>query len=788
LTVSGINDRPVLITPIGDQIAKEDEGFLIDVSDRFSDPDGDSLTFEASGLPTSLTISRDGVIAGTPTQAEVGEYPVTVIARDPAGEQASDAFTLTVQASNDTPLLDEEIPDQQAIENELFLFDVSGFFSDPDEDELRFSATGLPDSGNLEIDELSGVISGTPSLDDTRDFPYDVTISARDPDEATAAGNFQLTVAALDRANASMEISVTPSPALLDDETRWTFSAGNSGPDSIDNLRLAGSFYGQQLRIDAVAPSNCVITAGTASTTSFECSLGLIENGGTAFAVFAVASNRAGDITAEAAVSAEGSLPVDPNPANNSDQQSVSVAESFSNGSVQQLGESNVRSMATGDLDGDGDLDLVLGTAAGQLIELYFGSGYRTFIEDPLPIADNASNDGIGLGDIDGDGDIDMIVANTGNQPNRLFVNDGNGNFQLTAEIEGPDSRDVVVEDINGDGFLDIVFATVVANTIYLGDGNGGFALSTQIGNASSHAVQAADLDGDGRPDLVFANVGAPSRVWFNRATAPFQTSTALAIGDAVGVAAADLDNDGDTDLAFGRIPSQVGDIAANPVLLNDGAGFMQVDRELGTAASYQVLAGDIDNDGFQDLVFISATGTHQVWQGSATGFVLNGMQIEQASAVTGVLNDLGNDDGMDLALGGGALAGASLYLNDGDGNLGMGDAVPPTITLIGDPVFRVPAGSPFIDPGAIAEDNIDGDLTNSVQKSGAVNTQVVGDYNIVYSVRDSAGNEAQPTVRKVTVVPAAGTGGGGGGAIGPAAFLGIILLLVLGNRRYRLS
>jgi hypothetical protein len=66
------------------------------VSGNFSDPESGALEFEASGLPGSLTISAGGLISGTPTLAEIGEYSVTVTATDPGGLPASDVFDLTV--------------------------------------------------------------------------------------------------------------------------------------------------------------------------------------------------------------------------------------------------------------------------------------------------------------------------------------------------------------------------------------------------------------------------------------------------------------------------------------------------------------------------------------------------------------------------------------------------------------------------------------------------------------------------------------------------------------------
>ena len=487
---------------------------------------------------------------------------------------------------------------------------------------------------------------------------------------------------------------------------------------------------------------------------------------------------------AQATTFTNGDVPIDPNTNDNGAQLSVSVTQSLSNGAVQTLGDSNVRSVAAGDIDGDGDLDLVLGTAAGQFVEVYESSGFRTFVETPRLVADNSATEAVALADLDDDGDLDMVLANTGGQPDRVFRNDGAGSFVALLDLGNSDSRGIAVADFNGDGLEDLVFASVQGNPVYVGDGAGGFSLWMELGTANSFAVSSADLNADGRPDLVFANVGAASTIWFNAGGSGFDSPVSLPIGDAVAVVSSDLDGDGDPDLAFGRVAGAADDIPSNPVLLNDGGGNMRVVYELGAAPTLDILAGDVDGDGLNDLVFVNGTGTHQVWNATATGFDLHSQQIESLGAVAGSLADLGNDGGLDLALSAGPRGGADIYLNDGQGNLGMGDSVPPTITLLGGQTLRIPAGTTFVDPGATADDNIDGDLSAFVTKSGAVNTQIVGDYTIDYGVSDHAGNAAQPMSRKVSVTPAAGTGGGGGGSAGLVSLFLLMLLLVTRRRR----
>ncbi|MDB9780129.1 BspA family leucine-rich repeat surface protein, partial [Flavobacteriaceae bacterium] len=79
-------------------------------------------------------------------------------------------------------------------------------------------------------------------------------------------------------------------------------------------------------------------------------------------------------------------------------------------------------------------------------------------------------------------------------------------------------------------------------------------------------------------------------------------------------------------------------------------------------------------------------------------------------------------------------------------------DTTAPVITLTGSTVIELSVGDTFTDPGATATDDVDGDITSSITTSGTVNTSTVGEYTIVYSVSDAAGNAATVVQRSVVV------------------------------------
>jgi hypothetical protein len=351
-------------------------------------------------------------------------------------------------------------------------------------------------------------------------------------------------------------------------------------------------------------------------------------------------------------------------------------------------------------------------------------------------------------------------------------MNDGAGNFALSDTLEPSNGRDVAVGDFNGDGNMDIAVAANSPNPVYFGNGNGTFGNSTLLGTDEiSMGVTVANLDGNNLMDLVFANVGSASQAYTSDNGGGFTLRDQPNIGDAASVAAGDLNNDGRDDLVFGRVPTVVGDIPSNPVLINLGDGtFGAPSDALGISPTNDVLIGDVNEDGSLDIVFINASGVHQIWTAVGGNYQLHSEQIIDLDARAGALTDLGFTDngdpgGVDLAIGGGSSAGVGVYLNDSIGNLGRGDIVAPVITLLGNASVSVESGTGYTDAGATALDNIDGDITPS--PTNTVNTAIVGTYTVTYNATDFAGNAAVPVVRSVTVTPAAGRGGGGGGALG---------------------
>ena len=221
---------------------------------------------------------------------------------------------------------------------------------------------------------------------------------------------------------------------------------------------------------------------------------------------------------------------------------------------------------------------------------------------DPITAIDSAFS--VTLGDVDGDGDLDLVAGNNFGEANRVYINDGAGSFTDSGNVLGAnDTRSVTLGDLDGDGDLDLVAGNFndQANRIYFNDGAGGFTDGFQIlRRNNTQSVTLGDVDGDGDLDLVAGNVGEANQVFVNDGAGFFTDSgQALGVNDTASVTFGDVDGDGDLDLVAGNNSGQ-----ANRVYLNDGAGsFTDSGQALGSRATESVTLGDVDGDGDLDLV-----------------------------------------------------------------------------------------------------------------------------------------------------------------------------------------
>ncbi len=337
-----------------------------------------------------------------------------------------------------------------------------------------------------------------------------------------------------------------------------------------------------------------------------------------------------------------------------------------------------VLGIAAADLDGDGDQDLAAGlhfTGANtnNRVALWWNDGLGGMTAGPR-LQVPASTDDVVAGDLDGDGDQDLVVANfsPGNSVS-IFLNEGGGSFAPGVEISVI-GLPIAVElaDLDGDQDLDLAVAirsiTMADIGVRLNDGTGSFGpmVVYPVGFGPNDVV-AGDFDGDG--DLDLASVEYQSEtvsVLANDGTGHFGPRDAYPTGFSPNtLSTGDIDGDGNLDLVV------TNDLS--PFLsyyLGDGSGLFpgRVDEPVALRAQEVVLA-DFDLDGALDVAFgrgftSELHALRNLGDGSLAPTVIETTGYDPLSTVSA---DLDGDGDLDLAtanMGIGGAASITVLLN----------------------------------------------------------------------------------------------------------------------------
>ncbi|MDE2982846.1 MAG: Ig-like domain-containing protein [Gemmatimonadota bacterium] len=256
------NQPPLVEGSVPPLTVRADSVFTIDASVHFSDPDGDSLTYAATTSdPTVAAVTATGSTV-TVTAVSGGEASVTVTATDTEGAVATLVFPVTVP--NRPPLATTDIAARRLDEGDTETLDLDRYFNDPDKDGLTFIAT----SSNKRV--ATAEVSGDElTVTAVQQGTTNVTVTASDPDGASASTRFRVVVARPDDGNRP------PAPAApipdqqmaLDGSQSRDLRNHFSDPDD-DNLTFEASSSNEAVATTALSGSDLTVTAvaeGTAS-------------------------------------------------------------------------------------------------------------------------------------------------------------------------------------------------------------------------------------------------------------------------------------------------------------------------------------------------------------------------------------------------------------------------------------------------------------------------------------------------------------------------------------------
>jgi VCBS repeat protein/centrosomal CEP192-like protein len=333
---------------------------------------------------------------------------------------------------------------------------------------------------------------------------------------------------------------------------------------------------------------------------------------------------------------------------------------------------SSAVSVATGDFNGDGKLDVV-NIDYGSNINVMLGKGDGTF-QAPITMYIGVSNffpEAIAVGDFNGDHLLDVAVwatnSTTSSTQVNIYLGDGAGGFTAGGVYNAPSSNNfnpgpnsIVAADVNGDGKLDLVGLTQYNGVyVFLGNGDGTFktpvnySTGTTAGCCSGLAV--GDLNSDGKLDLaISANDGIS--ILLNTGSGTFATGVyypsgvaGSATGD--GIAIGDLNGDKKPDVVVTNENQGV------IIFLNQGSGTFKessVINGVPMGGTGNVVLADINNDKKLDIVLVDSAGDIFTFLGKGTGLFSTGPAYPLQAQINGgnyvvAVGDFNGDGTLDL-------------------------------------------------------------------------------------------------------------------------------------------
>ena len=285
---------------------------------------------------------------------------------------------------------------------------------------------------------------------------------------------------------------------------------------------------------------------------------------------------------------------------------------------------SNPRSVAIGDLDGDGKPDLAVANYASDTVSVLRNTGTIGSVSFAAKVdfTTDSTPSSVAIGDLDGDGKPDLAVANYYSNTVSVFRNTGTiGSVSFASKVDyttGYNPCSVVIGDVDGDGKPDLAVAVFAGDntvSVFRNTGTSGsisFAAKVDLtaGSGNPNSVAIGDVDGDWKPDLALVDYGSDIVSVFRNTCTSGSVSFAVKVDFTAGtrpvsVAISDVDGDGKPDLAVVNSYGNAVSVFRNTGTIGSVSFAAKADFTTGIYPQ-GVAIGDVDGDGKSDLLVVS--------------------------------------------------------------------------------------------------------------------------------------------------------------------------------------
>jgi hypothetical protein len=355
------------------------------------------------------------------------------------------------------------------------------------------------------------------------------------------------------------------------------------------------------------------------------------------------------------------------------------------------LGSGNATQIAVGDVNNDGNLDIVAVSNFGGIVSLLLGNGDGTFRGPTNVPGFFGSSSFVALVDFNGDNKLDLAVSS---DSGTLYValGNGDGTFQAPRSTTvGSPAGAMANGDFNGDGRMDLVITVSSSLVLLLGNGDGTFAPPRSLSVPSARIPVAADFNGDHKLDLAVLQ-GSSVSILLGNGDGSFQGPRTASVGpNSFDIKAGDMNSDGSADVVVTFCTTSFGSVGSVGVLLGNGDGTLQAPSSSGTSGcAAGVALADFDRDGNLDVVANKPdSGATTLLPGNGDGTIGPMRPSVGASPYALAVGDFNEDGLLDLAVANNGSNTVSLLFGNGVGTFQRAQNVPvgirPVSVAVGD-------------------------------------------------------------------------------------------------------